>query len=157
VAADKLPGDEPWYRKTSAIVTAGVVGLVLLAALVVVVIQMSADWSKPITTVLTTPASDAPPSRDKQTFVVTPSDTPSSSFTTSVPVSTTDIGLPGDTPSTTPAPTTTSTTGSETTTPGFRTTFPPTTPSQTTSGEPTTTSTHNKPRYNETRTLYPPP
>jgi hypothetical protein len=157
VAADKLPRDEPWYRKTATIFTAGGVGLALLVALVVIVMQMSDDWSKPITTVLTSPASEAPPSRDKETFVVTPSDTPSSSFTTSVPVSTTDIGLPGDTPSTTPAPTTTSTTGSETTTPGFRTTFPPTTRSQTTSGESTPTSTHSKPRYNETRTLYPAP
>ena len=75
--------------------TAGGLGAVLLAGLVFAVVQFSDDWSSPRPPVFTTAVSPPPtPSTetDRRPFVVTPSDT-STNFPTSVPLSTTDIGI----------------------------------------------------------------
>jgi hypothetical protein len=96
VAAD----NEPWYRTPGAIITAGVVGLVLIAALIFTVVQFSDDWSQPDTTVYTTPVTTEQTLRTTEPFVITPSES-STSYPTSR-LSTTEIGGPGDTPSDTP-------------------------------------------------------
>ena len=159
MAPDSDPGDKPWYRTPAATFTAGGVGAALLAALAYTVVQMSGEWSSPQNTVLTTPATTQPApteTRDKQTFVITPSDT-STTFTTSVPLSTTDIGNPNDT-TTSGTDTTTTGSSSETTSlPPSGTDMPTTFPSQ---GRPDespnqTRTTRNRPRYNETRTYSP--
>ena len=89
--------NEPWYRTPAAITTAGVVGLVLIAALVFTVVQLSDDWSQPDTTVYTTPATTEQTLRTTQPFVITPSES-STSYPTSR-LSTTEIGVPGETTS----------------------------------------------------------
>jgi hypothetical protein len=91
VAAD----NEPWYRTPAAIITAGVVGLVLIAALIFTVVQFSDDWSQPDTTVYTTPVTTEQTLRTTEPFVITPSES-STSYPTSR-LSTTEIGAPGDT------------------------------------------------------------
>ncbi|CAN5132074.1 hypothetical protein BH09ACT8_BH09ACT8_07340 [soil metagenome] len=80
--------------------TAGVVGLVLIVALVFTVVQFSDDWSQPDTTVYTTPVTTEQTLRTTQPFVITPSES-STSYPTSR-LSTTEIGVPGETTSDTP-------------------------------------------------------
>lgn len=94
MAADN---DEPWYRTPAAIVTAGVVGLVLIVALVFTVVHFSDDWSQPDTTVYTTPVTTEQTLRTTEPFVITPSES-STSYPTSQ-LSTTEIGVPGETTS----------------------------------------------------------
>ena len=157
MAADNEPDDHPWYRTPTAVFTAGGVGLILIAALVFTVVQMSDQWSKPVTTVLITTTTAADPtttSREKQPFVITPSDSPTTSFTTSVPLSTTDIGLPSVTDTTSGTSTTSSGAPSgdaPSAAPGIDA---PVFPSQ---GRPSDdpTSTRKRPRFNETRTYSP--
>jgi hypothetical protein len=96
VAAD----NEPWYRTPGAIITAGVVGLVLIAALIFTVVQFSDDWSQPDTTVYTTPVTTEQTLRTTEPFVITPSES-STSYPTSR-LSTTEIGAPGETTPDTP-------------------------------------------------------
>ena len=77
MTADNEPDGHPWYRTPMAVFTAGGIGLILIAALVFTVVQMSDQWSKPVTTILTTTTTAADPtttSREKQPFVITPSD-----------------------------------------------------------------------------------
>jgi hypothetical protein len=144
--------NEPWYRQPAAIFTAGGIGLLVIAALVFTVVQMSDDWSQPSTTVFTTPATTEQTLRSTEAFVITPSGT-SSTYPTSQ-LSTTEIGLPGET-----------TTGTDTTTddttltgdpryPGTRPMVPSSAPDG--GGQSTAPSTTTrKPRFNETRTLSP--
>ena len=151
MASDNEPGETPWYRTTAATVAAGGIGAVLLLGLVLAVVRMSDEWSKPTTTVLTTTVPSAAPSstRESQPFIITPSTT-SDTFTTSVPVSTTEIPGPSGTP------TTSDTTSTQTTptTPTSRE-LPTTFPSQRRPSDSDQPTTRNRPRYNETRTYQP--
>lgn len=141
--------DHPWYRTTAATVAAGGIGAVLLAALVYTIVQFSDDWTNPAPTMLTTAAIPPPAPTtpgDRAPFVITPTDT-STTFTTSVPVSTTDIGVPTD------QTTTGSDTSATSTTSGTTTTTTTTTTGGAGEQEPTTT--RKRPRLNETRTFSP--
>jgi len=136
--------DEPWYRTTQAAVTGGVIGLGLLIALVLAVVRLSDDWGRPQETVFTTEpvtlTTTTPRPSDGQPFIITPSYS-SSTYTTSVPLSTTDIGLPTD-----------SGTDTTTTTSGTDTSGADSAPEST---DDQTTTTRKRPRLNETRRLYP--
>ena len=148
-------GDQPWYRTTAATVAAGGLGAVLLAALVYAIVQFSDDWTNPAPTVLTTVGTPPPaPSTEsgRAPFVITPSGT-STTFTTSVPVSTTEIAGPTGLTTTT---TTSDTSGTSATT----TTTTTTATTATTSAAPVTpgdeeTTTRKRPRLNQTRTFSP--
>ncbi|MET0703135.1 MAG: hypothetical protein ABWY93_26115 [Mycobacterium sp.] len=144
--------NEPWYRQPAAIFTAGGIGLLAIVALVVTVVQFSDDWSRPATSVFTTQATTEQTLRSTEPFVITPSDT-SSSYPTSR-LSTTEIGVPGETTSDTdttsptdPAPT------SDDRFPGTRPVVPTAAPTAGAGDGPTTTK--RRPRFNETRTLSP--
>jgi hypothetical protein len=145
VAPRNPPGNQPWHRTTGAIVTAGGVGAALLAVLVVTVVQYSDDWGQVDPTVLTTPPvlATTTETRASEPFIITPSDT-SSSYPTSVSVSTSDFGLPGATTSGTD--TTSSTTSSSSRTAG----------SEPSDEDATPTTTRKRPRLNETRIGAPP-
>lgn len=143
---------EPWYRSQTATFTAGGLGLVLVAVLVWSVVSMSGQWSAPTDTMFTTPASPAPAVVRSSTsaLIATPSD--SSTSYSRIPLSTTDIGLPG-------APdTSTSDTSSSGTSPS-RSGSSHTTERRTDDDDDNTgpTSSRQRPRLNETRTLYPAP
>jgi len=149
VARHGEQGDQPWYRTTAATVAAGGLGAVLLAALVYAIVQFSDDWTNPAPTMLTTVGTPPPaPSTEsgRAPFVITPSGT-STTFTTSVPVSTTNIGVPTD------QTTTGSDTSATSTTSGTTTTTTTTTTGGAGEQEPTTT--RKRPRLNETRTFSP--
>jgi hypothetical protein len=134
----------PWYRTSAAVSTAGVLGIVLVGGLVVTVVKMSDQWSRPsVSTVMTTVPTTQQTLRSTEPFIATPSSTPPSSFPTSVRVSTTDIGVPGET-----------TTGSSETSPSESSTTRRTPRTQSSDENPTTT-TRKRPRLNETRTLSP--
>jgi ADP-ribose pyrophosphatase YjhB (NUDIX family) len=104
-------------------------------------LHVSFDWPVGMAFVAQLTASPPPPMAPAFVGETTPSSTPSTSYTTSVALSTTDINPPGG------KSTTGTTTGSEATTP--ETTQQP--------RAPTTTRTRTGPRLNETRTLYPLP
>ncbi|MET0899829.1 MAG: hypothetical protein ABWY45_18115 [Mycobacterium sp.] len=139
---------EPWYRTPAAVSTAGVVGIALVGGLVFTVVKMSDQWSQPPTmsTVLTTVPTTQQTLRTTTPFIVTPSSTDTSTFPTSVQLSTTDIGVPGET--------TTTTTDSSETSPGESPTTRRTPRTQEDDGDQTTT-TRKRPRLNQTRTLSP--
>lgn len=140
-----------WYRSPAVLSVAGVVGVALIAALVVTVVRMSDQWSSPSTpTVMTT--TNAPTTqqtlRSTEPFIATPS-YESSTFPTSVDLSTTDIGVPGEATSTTPSSETSSgesTTSRPSRTPRIR---------DDDDDDNETTTTRKRPRLNETRTLSP--
>ncbi|CAJ1586117.1 hypothetical protein [[Mycobacterium] wendilense] len=149
MADDDRSDEVPWHHNSNVVIAAGVAGVVLIAALVVTVVRMSDQWSKPTETIYRTTTWTPDPtttSRQRQPFVVTPSES-TTSFTTSVPLSTTDIGVP-------PPMETTETSESETS----ETSTTTTTTTRTTAAEDTdeaTTTTRKRPRLNQTRTLFP--
>jgi hypothetical protein len=150
VSAAVAEENQPWFRQPAAIFAAGGAGLVLLIALVVTVVKLSDQWSQPIsTTVFTTQVTTEQTLRSTEPFVVTPSDS-STSYPTSVSVSTTEIGLPSD--STTSSTTDTTDTPIVTTDPRYPGTHPYTTSPSPGAGPSTT---QNRPRFNVTRTLAP--
>ncbi|CAN5370740.1 hypothetical protein BH11ACT6_BH11ACT6_37370 [soil metagenome] len=136
---------EPWYRSTAAVSTAGLVGVALVGGLVYTVVDKSDQWSRPPTmsTVLTTVPTTQQTLRTTEPFIVTPS-SETSTFPTSVRLSTTDIGVPGES---------TTTDSSETSPSESPTTRR--TPRTQENDESTTTTTRKRPRLNQTRTLSP--
>jgi hypothetical protein len=137
---------EPWYRTPAAVSTAGVVGIALVGGLVFTVVKMSDQWSQPpaMSTVMTTAPTTQQTLRTTTPFIVTPSSTDTSTFPTSVRLSTTDIGVPGET----------TTTDSTDTSPSESPTTRRTPRTQEDDGDETTT-TRKRPRLNQTRTLSP--
>jgi hypothetical protein len=117
------PQNTPWYRTAAATSAAGLLGLAVIAALVYAVVTMSSKWSTSQTETVPPPGTYVP-----QAPHVAGSST--SSTSTSYPpvrLSTTDIGLPGE--STTSSTTTTTSDQSnippaERTAPTFPGTFP---------------------------------
>ncbi|MGB3485999.1 MAG: hypothetical protein WBB07_27740 [Mycobacterium sp.] len=134
---------DPWYRSSAALWAAGVAGLALVGGLVFTVITMSDQWSRPTTsTVRTTVPTTGQTLRTTEPFIATPSYETSSSFPTSVQLSTTEIGVPDE------STTESSPSESPTTTRTPRT-------SRTQDSDQTTTTSRNRPRLNQTRTLSP--
>lgn len=128
---------------------AGVVGAALVAGLVVTVVKMSDQWTSPTPTVMTTSVPTTQQTlRTTEPFIATPTYS-STSFPTSVRLSTTDIGVPGE--STTTTTTTDSSATSTTDSPTSRSTRSPGGQDD----DETTTTTRKRPRLNETRTLSP--
>lgn len=134
--------EPPWHERTSTVVGASAAALVAIGFL----------W------LLVSYFSDGDPTPTPQYFldpgVSSSTTTTTSTITRTSPPVTTDID-PGDT---TTSSTDTSTSESTTTT----TTTSTTTTTTTTTTTPTTTTTYGetssrRPRYNETRTVYPPP
>jgi len=139
---------QTWFRSSAAVSVAGLAGIALIIALVVTVVRMSDQWSSPPAPTMMT--SSVPTTqqtlRSTEPFIATPS-YGSSTFPTSVDLSTTDIGIPGDT-------TTTTTDSSESESPTSRTTRTTRAQNDDETGDQTTT-TRKRPRLNETRTLSP--
>ncbi|SBS77805.1 conserved exported hypothetical protein [uncultured Mycobacterium sp.] len=136
----------PWYRSAAATSAAGLLGLAVIAILVYAVVTMSSKWST------SEPESVVPPG----TYVPEAphvAKTTSGSTTTSYPtvrLSTTDIGLPGE--STTSGTTSSSAVPTSDIPPAERTapTFPGTFPTRVTN-PPGGRTTRPGPRINETR------
>ncbi|MCV7185098.1 hypothetical protein [Mycolicibacterium murale] len=135
-----------WYRSTTAVSVAGVVGAALVAGLAVTVVKMSDQWTSPTPTVMTTSVPTTQQTlRTTEPFIATPTYS-STSFPTSVRLSTTDIGVPGESSTTTDSSATSTTdspTSRSTRRPGGQ------------DDDETTTTTRKRPRLNETRTLSP--
>lgn len=151
----------PWQHNPTVVFAAGALGVVLLLALVITVVRMSDRWTEttdPVPgfapTVRHLPTTTSPRSK----LIVTPTES-STTYTTSVPLSTTEIGLPPpelepesptETDTETPDPDDTETTTTTTTT-----TTETTAASDADDATATTTTTRKRPRLNETRTLGP--
>ena len=92
----------PWYRSSAATSAAGLLGLALIAILVYAVVTMSSKWSTTETETVLPPGThlpQAPQVKNKTTSASTSTSYPS------VRLSTTEIGLPGEsTTSGTPSP-----------------------------------------------------
>lgn len=100
------PDNEPWFRSPAATLAAGLVGLALVAGLVIAVVQMSSRWDTTNSDVVVPPGTHVPEA--PHVMATTPNS--STSYTTTVRLSTTDIGLPLEVPSST---TTTTSSGTE--------------------------------------------
>lgn len=121
------------------------VGAALVAGLVVTVVRMSDQWTRPTPTVMTTSIPTTQQTlRTTEPFIATPT-YDSSTFPTSVRLSTTDIGVPGESTTTESSETSSgeSSTTRSTRRPGGQ------------NDDQTTTTTRKRPRLNETRTLSP--
>ncbi|GAA1673730.1 hypothetical protein GCM10009701_32660 [Mycolicibacterium murale] len=109
-------------------------------------VKMSDQWTSPTPTVMTTSVPTTQQTlRTTEPFIATPTYS-STSFPTSVRLSTTDIGVPGESSTTTDSSATSTTdspTSRSTRRPGGQ------------DDDETTTTTRKRPRLNETRTLSP--
>ncbi|MCV7344970.1 hypothetical protein [Mycolicibacterium rhodesiae] len=138
----------PWYRSAAATSAAGLLGLAVVAILVYAVVTMSSKWSTTDTETVLPPGTHIP---DAPHIAKTTSGSTSTSYP-SVQLSTTDIGLPGEsTTSGTSSPT--SSTPSSEVPPSERVapTFPGTFPTRVTHPP----GTRSGPRLNETRSSSP--
>ncbi len=142
----------PWYRSSAATLAAGLLGLGIIAGLVFAVITMSGRWSSGESETVVPPGTHLP---EPPHFAATTTAGTSTTYTT-VRLSTTDIGVPGEAGSTTATTTPTDT-------PAVPTAPPPGAVAPTFPGSFPTRVTHppgtirTGPRLNETRTLYPQP
>ena len=137
--ADVEPATKPpWHNSTPAVIGATIAALAVIGLVVAAAIFLTRHFSEPDTT----PADfvEATTSTTPTTADAPAPPTTTETFTSTSPPVTTDINLPSDTP--TPS---TDTSSSTTTSRNGRAD----------DSEPSTT--RRRPRYNETRTLYPPP
>lgn len=124
------PDKQPWYQSSAATLAAGLVGLALVAGLVMAVVQMSSRWSTTDSDTVLPPGTYLP---DVPHFNATTPTGSSTSYTTSVQLSTTDIGLPTETPSSsTTSSSASTTTGPPTPSTAVAPTFPGTFPTRVT-------------------------
>ncbi|AKK25795.1 hypothetical protein [Mycobacterium sp. EPa45] len=137
----------PWYRSTAATSAAGLLGLAVVALLVYAVVSMSSKWSTTDTETVLPPGTRLP---DAPHIAKTTAGSTSASYP-SVRLSTTDIGLPGE--STTSSTSSSSTTITSEVPPSERVapTFPGTFPTRVTHPP----GTRSGPRLNETRSSSP--
>lgn len=140
----------PWYRTSAATFAAGLLGLVLIAILVYTVVTMSSKWSTEGTDTVLPPGTYVP----QAPHVVGSSKSSTSTSYPPVRLSTTEIGLPGESTTTSGTPTTTS--DQSNIPPAERTapTFPGTFPTRVTH-PPGAQTTRSGPRLNETRSSSP--
>ena len=95
------PQTTPWYRSAAATSVAGLLGLAVIAALVYAVVTMSSKWSTSETETVLPPGKHLP--APPQIAGKTTTGSTSTSYP-NVRLSTTDIGLPGEsTTSSTPS------------------------------------------------------
>jgi hypothetical protein len=132
----------PWYNRTSAVLGASVLAVVVVGILVLAISYMSRQFSEPV---------EAPLNFVEPTFSATSPGTGTSTTTQTItstsPPQTTEIGGPLD-PSTTPSTTSSTTSSSETTSES------PTLEDEA-EDEESTERTTRRPRTNVTRTLNP--
>jgi hypothetical protein len=141
----------PWYRSAAATSAAGLLGLALIAILVYAVVTMSSKWNTSETETVLPPGSHLP--EPPHIAKTTSASTTKSSYP-SVRLSTTDIGLPGES---TTSGTSSSSAGSTSQIPPseqIAPTFPGTFPTRVTN-PPGPRTTRAGPRINETRTASP--
>lgn len=140
----------PWYRSAAATSAAGLLGLAVIAILVYAVVTMSSKWSTSEPDNVVPPGTYVPeaPHSAKTTSGTTTTSYPS------VRLSTTDIGLPGE--STTSGTTSSSAGSTSEIPPAERTapTFPGTFPTRVTN-PPGPRTSRASPRLNETRGVSP--
>ncbi|KAA0111351.1 hypothetical protein [Mycolicibacterium sp. P1-5] len=137
----------PWYRSAAATSVAGLLGLAVVALLVYAVVTMSSTWSTTDNETVLPPATRLP---DAPHIAKTSAGSTSTSYP-SARLSTTDIGLPGE--STTSSTTSSSTETTSEVPPSERVapTFPGTFPTRVTHPP----GTRSGPRLNETRSSSP--
>jgi hypothetical protein len=148
------PQKTPWYRSATAISASGLLGLALIAVLVYAVVTMSSKWSTEETETVLPPGThlpEPPHVAGKTSGSRTPSSYPSAQL------STTDIGLPGESTTTGTSSSESSSTESPSQVPPSEQTaptFPGTFPTRVTN-PPGPHTTRAGPRINETRTASP--
>ncbi len=138
----------PWYRSAAATSAAGLLGLAVVAILVYAVVTMSSRWSTTDTETVLPPGTHIP---DAPHIAKTTAGSTSTSYP-SVRLSTTDIGLPGEsTTSGTSSPTSSAPSSEVPPSERVAPTFPGTFPTRVTHPP----GTRSGPRLNETRSSSP--
>lgn len=145
------PETTPWYRSAAATSAAGLLGLALIAILVTAVVTMSSKWNTSENDSVVPPGTYIP--QAPHVAKTTSASSTNTSYPT-VRLSTTDIGLPGE--STTSGTTPSSAVPSSEVPPSERVapTFPGSFPTRVTN-PPGTRGPRTGPRLNETRTASP--
>ncbi|WP_236735228.1 hypothetical protein [Mycolicibacterium peregrinum] len=148
---DQGQPEAPWHHSTPAVAGASAAALAVIGLVLWAAISLTSSGGP----------DDAPidfvPPTYTSTSVRTTKSTTTRTTTSRLPV-TTEFGVPSDTTSTsTPETSETTTTTTSETSPTTTTTTTTTTPSYTQPGYGEYPTTHNRPRTNVTRTLYPPP
>ena len=136
----------PWYRSSAATSAAGLLGLAVVALLVYAVVTMSSKWSTSETETVLPPGTYVP----EAPHVAGSSKSSTSTSYPPVRLSTTDIGLPGES-TTSATPTTTSDQANIPPSERVAPTFPGTFPTRVTHPP----GTRSGPRLNETRSSSP--
>jgi cytoskeletal protein RodZ len=145
---DDDSGRRPWHERTSTVIGASVAGLVVIGILFLAASYVTKQYNQPEQA----PQSfvDEPSGSSSATYSSSATSTTEIITSTSPPV-TTDINPGDETTTSSTSSTDTSSSGTSTSTTTTTTRRPP----DTTDDGPTTT--RNRPRLNETRTLYPRP
>ena len=136
----------PWYRSSAATSAAGLFGLAVVALLVYAVVTMSSKWSTSETETVLPPGTYVP----EAPHVAGSSKSSTSTSYPPVRLSTTDIGVPGES-TTSATPTTTSDQANIPPSERVAPTFPGTFPTRVTHPP----GTRSGPRLNETRSSSP--
>jgi len=136
----------PWYRSSAATSAAGLLGLAVVALLVYAVVTMSSKWSTSETETVLPPGTYVP----EAPHVAGSSKSSTSTSYPPVRLSTTDIGVPGES-TTSATPTTTSDQANIPPSERVAPTFPGTFPTRVTHPP----GTRSGPRLNETRSSSP--
>lgn len=137
----------PWYRSSAATSAAGLLGLAVVALLVYAVVTMSSRWSTSETETVLPPGTYVP----EAPHVAGSSKSSTSTSYPPVRLSTTDIGLPGESTTSSTTPTTTSDQANIPPSERVAPTFPGTFPTRVTHPP----GTRSGPRLNETRSSSP--
>jgi hypothetical protein len=136
--------EPPWHEQTSTLAIASVAALIALGILYFLISTLARQFNEPDQA----PQYYVDPGGSSSFSHTSSTTTTSETITSTVPPVTTELN-PGDTP--------TSTTTSSTDTTSTNTNLPSTHRSTSSSETGESSSTHSRPRFNETRTLYPRP
>jgi hypothetical protein len=135
--ADEAPAKPSWHNSTPALAGASVAALAVIGLVVAAAVFITGQFNEPDHTPAQLVDSTANSTPTTATAPGTPSTT--ETVTSTSPIVTTDINLPSDTP----------TSSTDTTSSGTSSSRRP--------DDSAPSTTHRRPRYNETRTLYPVP
>jgi len=140
--AAEAPAKPSWHNSTSAVAGASVAALAVIGLVVAAAVFITGQFNEPDRA----PAQLVDSTSNSTPTTATAPGTPSTTetITSTSPIVTTDINLPSDTPTSS-----TPTSSTDTTSSGTSSSRRP--------DDSAPSTTHRRPRYNETRTLYPVP
>lgn len=149
-AADEPVAAPPWHNSTPAVAGASVAALAVIGLVIAAAVFLTGQFGRPDSAPVEPAFTTTPATTDGALPTTTPTGTSTETITSTSPPVTSDIDLPSSTTPSSATSSSTDTTSGEPT--SRRETAEPDRPDE--DGGPSTT---RRPRFNETRTLYPAP